>query len=134
MSLFHLIHRAVLVSALLQWLLALVWYSPLFFGGLWKSAIDLPDQNKKARTIRAIIASGIVSLAVSFILMHVIWWLGVFGLRRGAYLGFVLWAGFIFAPMFAQYIHEGRSFKLFAISAGYWMFALVGGGALMARW
>jgi len=42
MGVLHFNHLAVLASALLQWLLCVLWYSPVFFGDVWKSAVNLP--------------------------------------------------------------------------------------------
>ena len=125
MTMLHFNHTAVLASALLQWLIALLWYSPIFFGGVWKSAIDLPAESRMTRMIRSIIVALIGNLLVSFVLLHVIVWADVEGLRRTVLLSFGLWAGFIFAPFSAQYIYENRPVKLFAVNTGYWLVAIL---------
>ena len=117
----------------MQWLLGALWYSPVLFGKPWKAMVDVPPERKKTRMVLGMIASFIGSVIVSFLLMHVLWWAGVDGLKRGVFVGFILWAGFIFAPLSAQYIYEGRSFKLFAINTGYWLVALLMSSALLAR-
>jgi hypothetical protein len=49
-------------------------------------------------------------------------------------IGFILWLGFIAAPLAASYIYEGRPFKLFAINTGYWLVGLLITGGLLAVW
>jgi hypothetical protein len=133
MSFLQFNHLHILTSALMQWLLGALWYSPVLFGKPWKAMVDVPPERKKTRMVLGMIASFIGSVIVSFLLMHVLWWAGVDGLKRGVFVGFILWAGFIFAPLSAQYIYEGRSFKLFAINTGYWLVALLMSSALLAR-
>ena len=57
-------------------------------------------------------------------------------LRATAYgvIGFIVWAGFMAAPLSASYIYEGRPFKLFAINLGYWLVCLLASGVLLALW
>jgi len=37
-------------------------------------------------------------------------------------------------PLFSETLYERRSFKLFAINAGYWLVALLITGGLLAAW
>jgi len=134
MGFFHFNHLAVLASALLQWLLCVLWYSPIFFGDVWKSAVNLPAEKAKVRMIRALMVSFVGCLLVSFVLLHVLGWAEADSVRRAMLVGFGLWFGFFLAPVAAQYIYEDRPFKLFAISAGYWLVALLAGSALLVRW
>ena len=91
-------------------------------------------ETKNRTMIVGMVASFISSLILSFLLLHILWWAEASGLKRGALVGFVLWAGFVAAPMVASYIYESRPIKLFLINTGYWLVALVLSGALMARW
>ena len=50
----------------------------------------------------------------------------------GGLIGFILWLGFIAAPLLASYIYEGRPFELFAINSGYWLVGLFFTGGLLA--
>jgi hypothetical protein len=134
MSFLQFNHLHILTVAVLQWLLGALWYSPVLFAKPWSAMVDVPSEAKKNRMILGMIASFVGNLVLSFLLMHVLWWAGGDSLKRGAFVGFVLWAGFIFAPLSAQYIYEGRPFKLFAINTGYWLIALSASGALLARW
>lgn len=131
--LLHFNHTAVLASALVQWVLAVVWYSPFLFGPSVKAALGNGRPQKERGAAVGLIVSLFASLALSFFLLHVMQWMNVYGIKRGAYLGLALWIGFIAAPMAANSIHENRPFKLFAVSAGYWLFALLAGGVILGR-
>jgi hypothetical protein len=127
-------HLHILATALLQWILGALWYSPVLFGKPWNAVVNVPPEKKKTRMIFGMIASYIGSVIVAFMLMHVLWWADATSLKRSALVGFSLWAGFVFAPLSAQYVYEGRPFKLFAINTGYWLVALLASAALLVRW
>ena len=132
----HFNHLALLVSALVQWILGAVWYSLLFA----KPWIALTGHKKSERgerpkgAVLAMVSSFVVSLILSFVLAHVILWSGTTDLLFGSFIGFICWLGFIAGPLCAQHLYEQRSFKLFAINAGYWLVALLISGALLSVW
>jgi hypothetical protein len=84
--------------------------------------------------IVGMIASFIGSVVTSLMLAHVVIWSGAKSVAAGALIGFILWLGFLAAPLCASYIYEGRPFKLFAINTGYWLVALLITGGLLAVW
>lgn len=126
-------HQPILASALGQWFLAAIWYSPVAFRKPWLKSLGERAPKKEWIMILGTILSFFGGMAVSFILRHVIWWTGTAGLRHGAIVGFVAWSGFVAAPLAAQYILEGRPIKLYFINTGYWLIALVLSGAFLAR-
>jgi hypothetical protein len=131
----HFNHWAILVSAVIQWLLGAVWYSPALFAKPWMAMVLVrTDSTKKRSMILGMITSFIGSLVTSLMLAHVVIWSGAPGPAAGALIGLILWLGFIAAPLAASYIYEGRPFKLFAINTGYWLVGLLISGALLAVW
>ena len=135
----HVNHWAILVSALIQWFLGALWYSPVLFAKPWMAMVNVPTGPAKQKSmiagmIAGMIASFIGSLILSFILLHTILWSGASTWGMGAFVGLINWLGFIAAPSFAQGIYEGRPFKLFAINTGYWLVGMLITGALLATW
>jgi hypothetical protein len=131
----HFNHLALLVSAVMQWLLGAIWYSPVLFARPWSAMVGVTRETaRKNAMIAGMIVSFIGSLVVSFILAHIIFWSGVDSFVWGALIGFIAWAGFMAAPLSASYIYEGRPFTLFAINTGYWLLALILSGGLLAVW
>ena len=130
----HFNHWAILVSALIQWFLGAAWYSPALFAKPWMAMVSVRTKTKTVGMIVGMIASFVGSVVTSFILAHVVMWSGAAIFSLGALIGFILWLGFIAAPLAASYIYEGRPFKLFAINTGYWLVALIVTGGLLAVW
>lgn len=111
----HFNPYAIVASAVFQWLLGAIWYSPILFAKPWMVMVGLKQgEGKKNALIVGMIVSFIGSLVLSFVLAHLILWAGATTVAWGALIGFIAWAGFIASPLSAQYIYEGRPFKLFA--------------------
>lgn len=133
MHYFHVNHLAVLVSALIQWILGALWYS-LLFAKPWMAMVGHKPCEKSKAAVVTMISSFIGNLILSFVLVHVVIWAGGATFDRGAFVGFVCWLAFIAAPLYAQHLYEKRPFRLFAINTGYWLVALLISGGLLAVW
>lgn len=125
---------AILVAAVFQWVLGAIWYSPVLFAKPWKAMIFVQSEPKKNSLAVGMIVSFVGSLILSFVLAHVVLWASVTSFEHGALVGFIMWAGFIVAPLSAQHIYEGRPFNLFAINVGFWLVGLVVSGGIIAVW
>jgi hypothetical protein len=130
----HFNHTHLLLVALLQWVLGAVWYSPVLFANPWTALNEVRPEAKGIRMVLGMIVSFLGCLLIAFVLMHIIWWSGAYGLKQGARVGFILWAGFFLAPLAVQTLYDGKAFKLFAATAIYWLVALAASGALLAHW
>lgn len=129
----HLIHWAVLATAVMQWIIGAIWYS-LLFSKPWRAMVAVPQDSGSKTLVQGMIASFIGSLITSFALAHMVIWSGAATFAWGMLVGFICWFGFIAAPVFAQNIYESRPFKLFAINTGYWLVSLLLTGGILAVW
>jgi hypothetical protein len=131
----HLNPWAMLVSALILWILGAVWYSPPLFAKPWMAALGItPDPKNKQGLLAGMIASFIGDLILALVLAHIIAWAHARTVHWGAFIGFLVWLGFFAAPNYPQGIYERRPFKLFAINNGYWLVGLIIVGVLLAVW
>jgi hypothetical protein len=133
MHFFHVNHLAVLVSAVIQWVLGALWYG-LLFAKPWKAMVGHQEDEKPKYAAFAMTASFIASLILSFVLVHMVLWAGGATFGRGVFVGLVCWLGFMAPTMFAQHIYEHRPFNLFAMNAGYWLVAMTISGGVLAVW
>jgi len=70
-------HWAILVSALIQWFIGALWYSPVLFAKPWMAMVFIrKDSSKKNSMIFGMIASFLGSLVTSLMLAHVAIWSG----------------------------------------------------------
>ncbi len=124
---------AVLIVALIQWVLGALWYA-LLFRKPWMELVGRKSEGKPKGAAVAMTSSFIGGLVLAYVMAHVIVWAGAWTWHRGAVVGVICWLGFIAAPLFAQHLYEKRPFKLFAINAGYWFVALAVSGVVLAVW
>ncbi|MDP9038468.1 MAG: DUF1761 domain-containing protein [Acidobacteriota bacterium] len=127
-------HWAILVSALILWLLGAIWYSPALFAKPWMSALNIVPTAPKRGFALAMVSSLLGDILVAFVLLHLILWSGAASWSGGVFVGFIVWLGFFAATQFPQGLYEGRPLRLFLINGGYWLVGLVAVGALLAVW
>jgi hypothetical protein len=128
-------HVAILVSALILWVLGALWYSPALFAKPWMALLGIQrDAANRKSLVPGMISSLIGDLILSFALAHFVIWSGASSFGWGAFIGFLAWFGFVAAISFPQGIYENRPFKLFAINSGYWLVGLLIVGGLLAVW
>jgi hypothetical protein len=125
---------AILVSAVVLWVLGAFWFSPALFAKPWAAIVGRPMGEKPKGVVHGMLSSFIGDLLLALVLEHFIVWSHAAGLPHGAFIGFITWLGFIAAVLYPQRIYEGRPFKYFAIVAGYWLIGLVAIGGILAIW
>ncbi len=122
---------AVLVSAIAQWVLGIVWYGAIFRKS-WQALVGLAEGTKPRSMVFSLITSCVACLLLSFVLVHLEVWAGTIAFSGGVKIGVICWAGFIAPPLFTQHIYENRRANLFAINAAYWLLAMALGGGILA--
>ena len=128
-------HVAILVSAVVLWVLGAAWYSPALFAKPWMQILGLKkEESKKSFLYLGMIASLVGDAILAFVLDHIIIWSNATGFGWGVVIGVIVWIGFFAATSLPQNLYEGRPFKLFAINSGYWLVGLVIVGGLLASW
>jgi hypothetical protein len=125
---------AVVVAAVVYWLLGAAWFTIL--KGPWMAGIG-----KTLEQLQKGVNPGIaytVAFACNLIMAYVLGWVlvstGEQTALRGAMIGALMWAGLVATSFGTAYVFEGRSFQIFAISAGYPLAGLVIMGAIVGAW
>lgn len=128
---------AVLVAAVVQFVIGSVWYSPLLFAKPWMKLmkIDMANMKPAAKDMAGIFLGSIVgSLIMCYILAHFIAYAGVTDVAGGLQLGFWVWLGFIVTTHINSVFYEKRPFPLFLINAGHYLASLLAAGVILAVW
>ncbi len=126
-------YAAVVVSAVLYWLLGALWYGVLF-GKQWMALENLKmEQLQQSPTVPYII-SMLANLVLATVLAKICVWKRADTAVKGAALGVLLWVGFIATTSFTTYLFEGRSKQLFLINYGYSLVGLLLMGAILGAW
>jgi Protein of unknown function (DUF1761) len=132
---------AVLVSAFVPMAIGFVWYGPLF-GKLWMRLTGVTED-----TAREAMAKGMVwvmcfqfvgALLLSFVMAHTMIFASAYtqttGYSAGLMNAFWSWLGFIVPVTMGPFLWEGKSWKLWALNAGYYLVAMLIMGVILSVW
>lgn len=131
-------YLAVLVSAIIYWVLGALWYSPLLFANRFialmrLTAEDLARIEQQGAAKEIAIAFG-SSLLTAFVLAHFVRYARATNLADGLKTGLWVCIGFVFTSNLATVIFENRPFGLYLINNGYHLVGFLLMGALLAVW
>mgnify|MGYP006419927951 CR=1 FL=1 len=121
----------IILAAVIHFVIGMAWYSPALFGKAWaKESGMTPEKMKAAQEkgmVKQMIIAFVLGLASAFVLMHVlIVVLALMGSAAYAYkTAFFLWLGFMLPIIVSGALWGGRSHKLVAIDAGYWLTGII---------
>lgn len=124
---------AVLVSALLAFVIGGLWYSPILFAKAWIREAGLTEeQTRKAKLARVFGLSAIANLVMAFNLAAFIGAKATLGF--GLLAGLAAGLGWVSMSLGVIYLFEQRSLKLWLINSGYQVLAYTVMGGVLAAW
>ena len=130
-------YLAVLVSAVVIFLLGGLWYSPVLFAKKWIALMGKSEDELKAGAgsmpityVQAFICGLLVSWVLAVILNHFVNLTAL----RGAMVGALCWVGFAGATSYATALFSGKSKQLWLIDSGYNLVSFVLAGIILALW
>ena len=128
---------AIVVAASAAWIFGAVYYGVL--GRKWIEAQGKTVEQCKAETadkstaakatpfVLSFIAELLMASALSGILFHI----GIYTVRAGAFSGFMCWLGFVLTTILVNNAYTFRKVTLTAIDSGHWLGVLVIIGAIL---
>lgn len=126
---------AVLVAAIAAFGLGALWYTPILFGKSWQKLLGFSDEYLQGGNMALTFGSSFVmmllmSFGIAFLFKGHLGpdWL------EGAHLGLLLGV-FLVGPSIAiNLLYQRKSFKLWAIDAGYQIIFLIMMGSIIGAW
>jgi hypothetical protein len=129
-------YLAIVVSAIVIFMLGGLWYSPVLFAKRWVAL-----QGRTMDEMKAMGASPVMYLEVfvcglltAWVLAVVIAHYGAMTLGGGAMVGVLCWIGFAGATSYGSALFSFKSKALWAIDSGYNLVAFVVAGAILGVW
>ncbi|PCI02518.1 MAG: hypothetical protein COB79_02010 [Zetaproteobacteria bacterium] len=123
---------AILVAAISRFALGGIWYGPLFEKAWMKESGMTEEKMKSGNMLKIFGLSFVASLIISIILAF---FLGSqLSIAMGAVYGLLIGFGWVSMCLATNDLFEQRSFKLFAINAGYHTLSFTIMGAIIAAW
>ena len=133
MDLSQINYLAVVVAAIISFVIGGVWYSPIMFAKAWMKENGFEEEDLKNANMGKIFGSSfILALIISFNLAAFIGPQG--DLTFGLFAGFAAGFGWVAMSIGTMYLFERRSFKLFLINAGYQIVTYTIMGGILGVW
>jgi len=127
-------YLAVVVCAVLYWLLGFVWFD-LVFGKTWMALEHFTEEQAKNTNMTWLfIVSFLLNFLIAFVLAQICAWRNANTASRGAAVGVLLWIGILGPIAFTTYLYEGRPMALFCINEFYPLAGLCLMGAVLGAW
>lgn len=112
---------AVVLAALVTFVVGGLWYGTLFKAS-WQAEAGVTDEMMGKRHPAVVFGGAfLLNLFAAYILGHVLATYGQPPLATDVMIAFGVAAGFIVTAFGVNYLFAAKSFKLFAIDAGYWI-------------
>jgi len=125
---------ALVVVVVVRMGLGAIWYSPPVLLKPWLAVSGISEAEMKSGMPRALGFDLLGSILMAFVLVHAIKYAGAASIGSGAAVGFLNWLGFVAVTTLSATLHEHRSLRLWLISSGYQLVALIVMGAILAGW
>lgn len=129
---------AVVVAAVLTFVLGAFWYSPVLFAKQWMHAQGYTpekiDEMKKRGMTRAYVVSVLCYLVMAYVVALLASYTNSTTVAQGLWLGFLAWLGFAATIGLTANLFSEKPIAAWVIDAGYQLAYLVIMGALLSVW
>ena len=133
----HVNYWAVLVAAIVVFVLGWLWYSPLLFYKPWMRARGLDPEAAMAGAkmpVGKLVIELVRCLVLAYIIAHFVAALGISNWLIAAHFGLLLWVAFPVVLLTGSVIWENTPVKVAAIHAGDWLVKLLVIPIIVSLW
>ncbi|MBT3231789.1 MAG: DUF1761 domain-containing protein [Calditrichaeota bacterium] len=134
---------AVLVSAVVFFLIGAMWYGPLL-GKAWLKAMGWTRESLEASIGKTTMAKSFIimfvsSLIMSYVTAHMVSFMSVvypeIGMVQvGLSCAFWLWLGYVLSYILTAPAFERRPWSYVFINGGYWLIGMIAAGLILGYW
>jgi hypothetical protein len=124
---------AVLVAAVVAYVIGGVWYAPPVLGNRWMAALG-KSKEQLGDPVKLMVAQFFLTLVIAVVLAVVVVRFGAVTWIEGASIGLVLSAGLLATSLLSDWMFCGFNMKLYWIQIGYKLLNLTVMGAILGAW
>ena len=130
-------YLAVLVAAVVGFLIGAIWYSVLF-GKAWTrlsgfTQADMEKAKKKGMA-KSYLAMFIATIVMAYVLAHVVAFAQAATFADALMAGFWTWLGFIATVLLGTVLWEGKPVKLYLINVSHYLVVLLVMASILVMW
>jgi accessory gene regulator protein AgrB len=131
-------YTAIMVSAIVGYVLGMLWYSPALFGKQWMKLVGLTEKDmekaKKKGMAKQMIIALVAVIVMSYVLSLFVQFSGAVSFAGGIITGFWIWLGFLATTMLNPQLWQGKPWALYVLNTGHYLVALALMGGILAAW
>lgn len=125
----------VILAALVNMVIGILWYSPYLFGKYsLKVQGKTPEDKPSGNNGIMYVLNTITSLVFAYVLAHIVKFANLNTVMLGAQAGFWIWLGFVVTAVLPVYLFESRPKMLYIIYITYQFFSITIMGAILSLW
>jgi hypothetical protein len=125
---------AVVVCAVVYWLLGGLWYG-VVFSQRWMALENITEAQARGTNVALpYLITFVLDLLIAFVLAQICSWRNANTAGRGAAIGVLLWAGIVGPITYTTHMYEMRPKELFAINEFYPLLGLCLMGVMLGVW
>ena|SRR3989338_6491621 len=127
-------YLAVLVAAVVSFLVGWLWYSKPVFGKVWMNLMGLKKEPKHEGMAKNIALGFVATLVTAFIVADLAGMLGYTSAGEGAMLGFLVWLGFVATTTLSGVLWENKPWGVWLLNNAHSLVTLLLMGAIVGAW
>ncbi|MFA6315056.1 MAG: DUF1761 domain-containing protein [Candidatus Paceibacterota bacterium] len=128
----------ILISSVVAFGLGAFWYSPFIFGREWMTLTKISKSDMMATQAKGVWKSYLIQFIATFVTFAVLGFLisasGANSAADGAFLGIIVWIGFVLTDASGALLWERKPMKLILINTTITLMTLLVGGAIIGAW
>ncbi len=129
---------AVLMTAIVGFVVGMLWYSPALFGKQWMKLAGKTEKDMKKAKEKGMAKQMVIAFISLLVMAYVLAWLtGVLGaatFSAGAIVGFWIWLGFLGTTQLGSVLWEQKPVTLYLLNTAHWLVILAISGGILAVW
>jgi surface polysaccharide O-acyltransferase-like enzyme len=127
-------YPAVVVCAVVYWLLGGLWYGVLF-AQRWMTLENITEgQAQGMNRLLPYIITFLLNLLIAYVLAQLCSWRNANTAGRGAAIGVLVWIGIVAPITYTTHMYELRPIELYALNEFYPLVGLCLMGAILGAW
>jgi Protein of unknown function (DUF1761) len=123
---------AIIVAAVVNYVIGAAWYSPVLFAKPWQRLVGMGEGGMTP--MAAMGGQAVLTVVSAIALAVVVSWSGAGNVVEGAWVGIVVGVGLLAVDALKMVVFERRAMPLFLISTGYTVVGCVVMGAILGAW
>jgi len=124
---------AIIVIAVIYWILGALWYSKMLFGNLWMKSIGKTEDQLEMKA-SSFIGSAIISFIIPLFLAILLELIGTINLINGILLALIVWVGFDVSIGLYDVLYLDKNIKTYLIDSLYHLTGFLIAGIILGLW